>query len=256
MIPPTNSGLPENEPSEPGFWMPADKSPFLLDGSGPLNISHLPGKLIVLEGTDGAGRSTHVGLLREYLEIRGFGVMNTGLSRGRLAGEGLRKAKLGTTAGQRTLDLFYATDFADRLENEIIPALRAGFVVLTDRYIYSLMARSAVRGTDRTWLNDLYRFAPKPHGVLYLKVDVPHLVPRMLARGGFDYWESGMDFQEETDVYQSFVRYQTRLLAVLDSMSREFQFHEIDANRNVDETFQDVMSAVDLMVDSLQGTRK
>jgi dTMP kinase len=248
-----NMGSHDQELSEPGFWVPADKSPFHMDGSSALEIDHLPGKLIVLEGTDGAGRSTHVGLLREHLEIRGFGVMNTGLSRGRLAGEGLRKAKLGTTAGQRTLDLFYATDFADRLENEILPALRAGFVVLTDRYIYSLMARSAVRGTDRTWLQDLYRFAPKPHGVLYLKVDVDHLVPRMLARGGFDYWESGMDFQEETDVYHSFVRYQTRLLAVLDSMAQEFGFHQIDANRQVDKTFAEIRTAVDRMVDSMQG---
>src|SRR5262245_39377104 len=88
-------------------------------GAGPIPIDHLPGRLIVLEGTDGAGRSTHVALLREHLEIRGFGVMNTGLTRGKLAGEGLRKAKLGTTAGQRTMDLFYATDFVDRLENEI-----------------------------------------------------------------------------------------------------------------------------------------
>jgi dTMP kinase len=238
---------------EPGFRLPADRQTAALLGSGPVDIGQLPGRLIVLEGTDAAGRSTHVALLREHLEIRGFGVMNTGLSRGRLAGDGLRKAKLGTTAGQRTLDLFYATDFADRLENEILPALRAGFIVLTDRYIYSLMARSAVRGTNRAWLKDLYRFAPKPHGVLYLKVDVPHLVPRVVGRGAFDYWESGMDFQEETDVYKSFVRYQTRLLEVLDAMSAEFGFTAIDANRDVDDTFRDVRDAVDALVADMRG---
>jgi dTMP kinase len=241
-------------PAEPGYreWhrMPPSEETF---GAGPISIEHLPGRLIVMEGTDGAGRSTHVALLREHLEIRGFGVMNTGLTRGKLAGDGLRKAKLGTTAGQRTMDLFYATDFVDRLENEIIPALRAGFVVLIDRYIYSLMARSAVRGTDRQWLQDLYRFAPKPHGVLYLKISVPRLVPRVLSKGGFDYWESGMDFQEETDVYQSFVRYQTRLLLVLDSMAKEFGFTTIDADRNEVDVFDEIRREVDRLVDDMRG---
>jgi dTMP kinase len=239
---------------EPGYreWhrMPPSEETF---GAGPIRIDHLPGRLIVMEGTDGAGRSTHVALLREHLEVRGFGVINTGLTRGKLAGEGLRKAKLGTTAGQRTMDLFYATDFVDRLENEIIPALRAGFVVLIDRYIYSLMARSAVRGTDRQWLQDLYRFAPKPHGVLYLKISVPRLVPRVLSKGGFDYWESGMDFQEETDVYQSFVRYQTRLLLVLDSMAKEFEFTTIDADRNEGDVFDEVKNEVDRLVADMRG---
>lgn len=242
-------------PSEPGFreWqgMMASDHTF---AEGPIPIEQYPGRLIVMEGTDGAGRSTHVALLREHLEIRGFGVMNTGLTRGQLAGDGLRKAKQGTTAGQRTMDLFYATDFVDRLENEIIPALRAGFVVLIDRYIYSLMARSAVRGTDRSWLQDLYRFAPKPHGVLYLKINVKRLVPRVLSKGGFDYWESGMDFQEETDVYQSFVRYQTRLLLVLDSMAQEFGFKTIDADRDEVEVFEDIRNEVDRLVADMRGT--
>src|SRR5262245_6270839 len=241
-------------PQEPGYreWhrMPPAEETF---GAGPRPIDHLPCRLIVMEGTDGAGRSTHVALLREHLEIRGFAVMNTGLTRGKLAGDGLRKAKLGTTAGQRTMDLFYATDFVDRLENEIIPALRAGFIVLMDRYIYSLMARSAVRGTDRQWLQDLYRFAPKPHGVLYLKISVPRLVPRVLSKGGFDYWESGMDFQEETDVYQSFVRYQTRLLLVLDSMAQEFGFKTINADRHEVDVFEDVRREVDRLVADMRG---
>jgi dTMP kinase len=241
---------------EPGYreWhrVPTSSDVF---GAGPISIDHLPGRLIVIEGTDGAGRSTHVALLREHLEICGFGVMNTGLTRGKLAGEGLRKAKLGTTAGQRTMDLFYATDFVDRLENEIIPALRAGFVVLIDRYIYSLMARSAVRGTDRQWLQDLYRFAPKPHGVLYLKINVERLVPRVLSKGGFDYWESGMDFQEETDVYKSFVRYQERLLKVLDSMAVEYGFKTIDADRSEVDVFEDVRREVDRLVADMVGSR-
>lgn len=230
--------------SEPGYRRGYPTDAFRLTGDGPVDISRYPGRLIVLEGTDGVGRSTHTALLREWLETAGYGVLHTGLTRSRLAGPGLRKAKQGTTSGQRTLDLFYATDFADRLENDILPALRAGFVVLTDRYFYSIMARSIVRGTDRAWLNDLYRFAPVPHGVLYLKTDLQRLIPRVVTRGVFDYWESGLDFQEETDVFNSFARYQTRLLAVFDELASAYGFQVIDATGGIAEVFDALQAHV------------
>ena len=148
-------------------------------GIQPVDITDLPGRLIVVEGTDGVGRSTQVALLREWLENRGFGVAHTALTRSRLAGEGLRRAKEGHTLGRLTMDLFYATDLADRVENQIIPALRAGFVVLADRYIFSVMARSIVRGVDPAWIRDVYRFAPIPHAVFYLKADLAHLSARV-----------------------------------------------------------------------------
>ena len=113
-----------------------------------IDLEELKGKLIVLEGTDGVGRSTHIGLLKQWLENNGHAVLDTGMTRSALAGKRLKQAKKGHTLGGITMSLFYATDFADRLENEIIPALRAGFIVLTDRYIYSLMARAIVRGAD------------------------------------------------------------------------------------------------------------
>jgi dTMP kinase len=121
--------------SEHGFRLLPVEALTRPSGARPVDISIYPGHLIALEGTDGAGRSTQIALLREWLETQGFGVLHTGLTRSRLAGDGLRKAKQGTILGQRTLDLFYATDFADRLETDILPALRAGFVVLTDRYV-------------------------------------------------------------------------------------------------------------------------
>lgn len=248
-------GRRPSEADEPGIrgFVPDDA--VCVTGSGPVDISKYPGRLIVLEGTDGVGRSTHIALLREWLETEGFGVMHTGLTHGRLAGEGLRKAKLGTTAGQRTLDLFYATDFADRLENAILPALRAGFVVLTDRYFYSIIARSMVRGLPGPWLSDLYRFAPQPHGVLYLKVNLPELVPRVVARGVFDYWESGMDCQEETDLYRSFCRYQTRLLAVFDELTALYGFKVIDATRDIADVFKDIKEEVLRLVAGMKEAR-
>lgn len=244
------------EPTEPSYRALGQFDAFRLQGEAPFDIGDFPGRLIALEGTDGVGRSTHIALLREYLETQGFGVMHTGLSRSRLAGEGLRRAKLGTTVSQRTLDLLYATDFADRLENDILPALRAGFVVLTDRYFYSIMARSIVRGIDRSWLRDLYRFAPRPHGVLYLKVAVPDLVPRVVARGVFDYWESGMDFQEEADVFRSFVRYQERLLAVFDELAATYAFTVINAGRSVSEVFRDLKDGVMRLVGDMKGAKR
>lgn len=238
---------------EPAYrWWAADEE-IRPTGAGPVDISDFPGRLIALEGTDGAGRSTQIALLREWLEARGCGVIHTGLTRGRLAGEGLRKAKQGTTLGQLTLDLFYATDFADRLEAEILPALRAGFVVLTDRYVWSVMARSMVRGMEEAWLRDLYRFAPPPHLVLYLKVATDDLVPRVLAKGGFDYWESGMDFQEERDLYHSFVRYQKRLLGVFDQLAAKEGATVVDASRPIDEVFADLKAHVVGVVRGMKG---
>ena len=138
--------------------------------------NELPGRLIVLEGTDGVGRSTQVALLHEWLEANGYAVAQTGLARSSLVGPGLTRAKQGHTLGDITLNLFYATDFADRLEKEILPALRAGFVCLTDRYIYSVIARAMVRGVDYGWLRELFGFALVPDAVFYLEADLDHLI--------------------------------------------------------------------------------
>ena len=108
----------------------------------------LPGRLIVIEGTDGVGRSTQIALLKEWLEANGYAVVGTGMKRSMLAGDALKAAMAGHTMGDTTMFLLYATDFVDRLQRDILPALRAGFVVLTDRYSYSIIARAQVRGVD------------------------------------------------------------------------------------------------------------
>ena len=157
-----------------------------------VNLEELKGKLIVIEGTDGVGRSTHIGLLKQWLENNGHAVLDTGMTRSDLAGEGLKAAKEGHTLGWLTMTLFYATDFADRLENEMIPALRAGFIVLTDRYIFSQMARALLRGADREWIKQVFEFALKPDMVIYLRVGVDDLITRVIQNTGFNSWESGM----------------------------------------------------------------
>src|SRR5207253_4796383 len=162
---------------------------FFGDGLPEVDLEELKGKLIVLEGTDGVGRSTHINLLKLWLENHGHAVLDTGMTRSALAGEGLKAAKEGHTLGRMTMALFYATDFADRLENEMIPALRAGFIVLTDRYIYSLMARAIIRGADPEWIREVYEFALKPDIVIYLRVNIEEVVTRVIQRTGFNYWE-------------------------------------------------------------------
>ncbi len=213
---------------------------FFGQGLPNIDLGELKGKLVVLEGTDGVGRSTQIGLLKQWLENHGHAVLDTGMTRSALAGKRLKQAKEGHTLGPITMSLFYATDFADRLENEILPALRAGFIVLTDRYIYSLMARASVRGNDPEWLREVYGFALKPDAIFYLRLSVDDLVTRVLHSSGFDYWESGMDLHMGEDLYESFVRYQRWLLAEFDKMVEVYGFQIVDASRPIEEVFEDL----------------
>jgi dTMP kinase len=198
-----------------------------------LPIHGYPGKIIAVEGTDGVGRSTQLRLLREWLEIQGYGVVETGWTRSPLMQPTIDLAKSSNTLNKLTFVLLYATDFADRLEKEIIPALKAGFIVLADRYIFSALARAGVRGIDRRWLRSLYGFAIAPHLVFYLKVDVETLIRRVLESGGMEYWESGMDLKLGDDIYDNFRAYQSKLLREYNSLADEFQFRIIDARRPI-----------------------
>ena len=205
----------------------------------------LQGKLIVIEGPDSVGRSTQVSRLRAWLEHQGHAVMDTGMARGALAGKGIQQAKEGNTLGPVTMTLFYATDFADRLENEIIPALRAGFVVLTDRYIFSLMARAIARNEDRVWIEKVAGFALVPHAVYYLRAEVRDLLTRVvLGRGAFDYWESGMDMRFGADMHDSFVKYQSRVIHALDRMAKRYNFVVIDATKTPDQIFRELQRSI------------
>jgi len=214
-----------------------------------------PGRLIVVEGTDGVGRSTQVGLLKEWLEDRGYAVLDTGLVRSELAGPGIKRAKDGHTLDPITLNLFYATDFWDRMERQIVPALRAGMVALVDRYVFSLISRAVVRGVSDEWMENLYGFALVPDLVVYLDIDVEHLLPRVLMKTGFDYWESGLDYLSEPDVYRSFVRYQTALLEEYLRLAERHLFTVVDARGGISDVFRVVRDEVDRAVASMDADR-
>src|SRR5204863_7479790 len=164
-------------------------------------LEQLKGELIVVEGADGSGRSTQMDLLRNWLERRGYPTVNVGLKRSMLVSRELEQAMGGNILGTRTLSLFYATDFADQLENRIIPALRSGFSVLADRYIYTLMARAIVRGVEPPWIREVYSIALVPDAVFYLAVSPKNLVERNQRQHAvLDYWKSGMDMHRTANM--------------------------------------------------------
>lgn len=197
-----------------------------------VQAEELQGRLIVIEGADGSGRSTQIARLVDWLEGTGHATTQVGLKRSTLVSGELDEAKRGNIVSQRTLSLFYATDFADQLENVILPGLRAGYIVLADRYIYTLMARDLVRGVDAAWLKNLYGIALVPDAVFYLQASPENLIQRNFAKDfALDYWESGMDLGFSRDIFSSFVEYQKRIIATFLDLQREYGFTIVDGNR-------------------------
>jgi dTMP kinase len=202
------------------------------------------GKLIAIEGTDGVGRSTQVELLIQWLRIQGYGVTTTGWTRSQLMSKAIDYAKSGNMLDRMTFSLLYATDFADRLENEIIPALESGFIVIADRYVYTAWARDALRDRNSGWIKDLYGFAPIPHLTLYLRIDVENLIPRVIESGGMDYWESGMDLHLADNIFDSFKKYQHFMIESYDQMAEKNNFEVVDARRSVGEIQEEMRQRI------------
>lgn len=210
-----------------------------------LNPGRLRGKLIAIEGTDGVGRSTHIEMLQEWLEVQGYGVVTTGWTRSSLMSKAIEVAKKGNILDRWSFSLLYATDFADRLEHQIIPALRAGFIVLADRYVYTALARDVVRGGNPEWIRNIFGFALVPDLVCYLRIDVDTLAMRVIESKGMNYWESGMDLRLGTDLFDSFKKYQTQLIEQYDKMAEEFRFEVVDARKPPDEIQEALRSKIE-----------
>jgi dTMP kinase len=203
------------------------------------------GKLIVIEGPDSSGRSSQIAMLTTQLEADGHAVINTGLKRSELIAEGILEAKRNVSLGKRTLALFYAADFADQLEQKIIPALEAGYIVLADRYIYTLMARNTVRGIPRRWSHDLYAFSLVPDQVYYLQVDPYTLVHRVFEKNlSLDYYESGADMSLSDDMFESFILYQQKIVKEFQIMQKSYALSPIDGNNSVEEINADLKKRV------------
>jgi dTMP kinase len=214
-----------------------------------VDLENLTGKLIVVEGADGSGRSTQIARMVEWLERNGHATVQVGLKRSTLVSEELEKAQQGNILSRLTLSLFYATDFADQLENIILPALKAGFIVLADRYIYTLMIRDMVRGMDESWLKNLYGIALVPDVVFYLNVSPAELVLRNFEKSkALDYWESGMDLGLSRDMFDSFLQYQGRVIDQFKRIQSTYGFTIVDANRNSDEITAEMRTTIEAIL--------
>ena len=207
--------------------------------------SEYPGKLIVIEGTDGVGRTTHAELLQKWLEVEGYGVAVSEWKSSNLIAQAIDKAKSKNALNTITFSLLYATDLADRLNKEIIPALKAGFFVIVDRYYYTAFARDIVRGADPSWVKKIYNFAPEPDLVFYLRMNLDDLLKRIIkSKGGLDFYESGRDIGMSTDLYQSFKLYQSKILGEYERMIDDANFHVIDAGGAIENVQKELRSVV------------
>ena len=226
---------------------------FYGEGLPNLNKAEVKGRLIVIEGPDAAGRSVQTNLIMSKLETAGHAVVTTGLKRSELIGAGILTAKQRLPLGKKTLTLFYAADFADQLEHKILPALHAGQLVLADRYIYTLIARSVVRGISRKWSHDLFGFALKPDLAFCLDVEPVELFDRAFKKDGtLDYYESGADMGLSDDLYDSFIKYQRLMVREFASMEKKYKLIRVDGNRSVNEVNADLQRMIDDYLDQQQ----
>ncbi len=202
------------------------------------------GLLIVIEGTDGSGKSTQIERLKRWIEDQSYGVMVSEWKTSKFIADAINDAKERNLLNATTFSLLYAADFADRLEQVIIPALKAGFVVILDRYIYTAYARDVVRGHNIEWLKNLYDYAPEPDMVFYLDVPVEILLKRIIGTTGLDYWESGRDIGLSSDFYKSFQIYQGKCLEEYQKMIKEYGFISIDGTLSIKEIHKKIISEV------------
>jgi dTMP kinase len=198
------------------------------------DASEITGTLIVIEGMDGSGRSTQISLLQEWLESEGFAVQTSGLRRSNLVGRDIDELLAKNAVTRLTLALMYCTDFFDQLEHRIVPALKSGAVVLADRYIFTLIARSVVRGINRDYLSGLYAMALRPHLTFWLNVRPETAFGREFRKAqAISYWEAGRDMSLSHDLYWSFVRYQTMIKREFEAVAKRQNFLELDGEASV-----------------------
>jgi dTMP kinase len=203
------------------------------------------GSFIVIEGPDASGRSTQIQKITEKLEADGHAVVNAGLKRSDLISQGIIEAKRNFQVGRRTMALYYAADFADQLENKIVPALKAGFIVISDRYIYTLIARSSVRGINKNWLHQLHGFAIKPDLIFYLNVDPFNLIHRVFKKNkSLDYYESGSDLGISADIFDSFIKYQYLLKKEFTMMQKKYGLIDVDGNKSIEDIYHNIQTKI------------
>ncbi len=241
----SNAGTSPNGQQLPAEAAPVAAPPKPRLQREPETAEDMGGALFVLEGTDGSGRSTQIALLTEWLESQGFAVQTMGLRRSSLLAKDIDVLLGENTVTRLTLALMYATDFYDQLENRILPALRSGLIVLADRYIYTLIARSVVRGLHRQYLHGIYEKALRPDLTIWLDVRPEMAFERLFKKSqAISYWEAGRDMFLSSDLHQSFIRYQTMIRKEFDVLAKHYGLKRLDGERSVQEINRDLRKAI------------
>jgi dTMP kinase len=213
-----------------------------------------PGRLFIVEGIDGSGKSTQLMLLQKWLESEGYVASFSEWNSSPLVRDVTKRGKKKKMLTAMTFSLIHATDFADRTEHDIIPPLKAGAVVLADRYIYTAFARDVVRGVSPKWVRHLYTFAVKPTVAFYFRTPLDVAMKRILGgRDAIKYYEAGMDLELSTDIEESFRLFQGRIIDEYEKMITEFGLVAIDATRSIEEQQAEVRKIVS---HALAGTKK
>jgi len=204
-----------------------------------------PGKLFVVEGTDGSGKSTQLALLHQWLKAEGYPVFFSEWNSSPLVKETTKRAKKRRLFTPATFSLLHATDFADRTEHDIIPPLKAGAIVLADRYIYTAFARDVARGCDRAWVREIYRFAVRPTAAFFFRAPLDIAIDRIVSgRPELKYYEAGMDMEWANDAEESFKIFQGKILEEYDRMVEEFGLTVIDATRSIEKQQREMRGLV------------
>ena len=212
--------------------------------------TELPGKLIAVEGLDGSGKSTQIYLVKRWLELEGYKVFFTEWNSSLIVKNATKKGKKRQLLTPTTFCLIHATDFCDRYERQVLPLLRAGYVVLADRYMFTAFARDAVRGCNRRWVRNLYSFALRPDITFYFRVPLETSLGRILrGRPELKYFEAGMDLGLSSDPYESFRVFQGRISEEYDKMIAEFGFKVIDATRPISSQQSEVRRIITEAID-------
>jgi dTMP kinase len=194
-----------------------------------------PGRLIAVEGLDGSGKSTQIYLLKRWLQLQGLKVFFSEWNSSELVKSATSKGKKRELLTPTTFSLIHATDFADRYERQLVPLLRAGYIVLCDRYVFTAFARDTVRGCPQAWVRGIYSFAAMPDLTFFFKADLEVSLQRILdSRPELKFFEAGMDLRLARDPYESFRIFQGRILEQYLAMSQEFNFLEMDANQAIE----------------------
>lgn len=209
-------------------------------------VNRFRGKLIVVEGIDGSGKSTQISLLSQWMRSMGVAVAFSEWNSSPLVTDTTKRGKKKQSFTPTTFSLIHATDFADRLERYIIPMLKAGAVVCADRYAYTAFARDVARGVSPRWVRNLYRFAIRPNVAFYFKISLEVALGRILGgRTAIKYYEAGMDLGLSQDVEESFKKFQSRILVEYDAMAEEMGFHVIDATLSIEEQQRQMREVVE-----------